>query len=109
MQTFNIDTFKGGWFVGPFKETAFSTSACEVAYKTHSAGDAWDTHYHAFADEINYLISGKMKINGQLLVAPVVFVIAKGEVAGPEFITDVSMIVVKVPGVLNDKIVVQTV
>lgn len=106
MKIFNVDEFKGGWFVGPFKETAYSTDACEVSYRTHKSGEYWDSHYHAIADEINYLISGEMEINGERLTAPVVFVIHNNEIAVPTFITDVTMVVVKIPGVLNDKIIV---
>jgi hypothetical protein len=47
-----------------------------------------------------------MEINGQKLIAPIIFVISKNEIAKPIFITDVSLIVVKIPGVLNDKIIV---
>jgi hypothetical protein len=97
------DTYKGGWFVGNFEETAYKTEACEVAYKLHTKGEQWDTHYHKLSDEINYLIEGIMKINDQVLTAPCVFVIEKEEVASPIFLTDVRLIVVKIPGILNDK------
>ncbi len=106
MKIFNVNNLRGGWFVGSFNETAYHTIACEIAYKNHYAGELWDAHYHAIADEINYLISGEMEINGQKLIAPIIFVISKNEIAKPIFITDVSLIVVKIPGVLNDKIIV---
>jgi len=107
MQVFNVDNLIGGWFCGAFKETAYHTTACEVAFKTHTAGEHWPAHYHVQADEINYLILGQMEINNQLLVAPVIFVITKGEISSPKFVTDVTLIVVKVPGVLGDKIIVE--
>lgn len=103
MELFDPKTFRGGWFVGSFEPTAYKTDACEVSFKEHKAGEYWAPHYHKQADEINYLLTGTMKVNEQILVAPVVFVISKGEVSRPEFITDVTLIVVKVPGVLNDK------
>jgi hypothetical protein len=98
-----IDTYRGGWFVGNFEPTAYKTKACEVAYKLHKKGEIWDTHYHKLSDEINYLIEGIMKINDCLLTAPCVFIIEKEEIASPVFLTDVRLIVVKIPGILNDK------
>ena len=47
--------------------------------------------------------SGILKINDQMLTAPCVFVIERGEIARPVFLTDVRLIVVKIPGILNDK------
>jgi hypothetical protein len=106
MEIFDVDNLVGGWFVGAFIPTCYKTDACEVSYKKHYAGEFWQAHYHEKADEINYLINGQMEINGIELVGPVVFVIKKGEVAAPKFITDVELVVVKVPGALNDKILV---
>jgi hypothetical protein len=103
MEVFNVDDLIGGWFVGSFKETTYKTDAVEVAYKIHTAGETWEAHYHKLSDEINYLISGEMEINGTKLIAPVVFIIPKGEIAAPIFHTDVKLVVVKIPGIPNDK------
>jgi quercetin dioxygenase-like cupin family protein len=103
MKVFSVDNLIGGWFVGAFSETAYHTTACEVSYKQHYAGESWPAHYHKIGDEINYLIEGSMSVNGTELQAPVIFVIPKGEVAAPIFNTDVKLVVVKVPGELNDK------
>ena len=106
MDVINVNGFIGGWFVGDFAETAYRTPACEVSYKKHAAGEYWPAHYHAQADEINYLITGKMEINGTQLEGPVVFVIHKNEIAKPMFHTDVTLIVVKLPSLPGDKILV---
>lgn len=99
----DVTKFKGGWFVGAFEPTAYKTDAVEVSYKTHHKDEFWAAHYHKQSHEINYLIEGEMQINGQLLTAPCVFVIERDEVSKPHFITDVKLIVVKIPGTLNDK------
>lgn len=103
MQVFDATQFIGGWFVGDFDASAYRTNAFEVAYKIHHAGEYWAPHYHAVADEINYLISGKMETNGIMLEAPCVFVIPKGEISRPIFHTDVSLVVVKMPSLPGDK------
>jgi len=103
MRVFDVSNFKGGWFVGDFDDTSYRTKSFEVSYKTHQAGEYWASHYHRIADEINYLISGRMEINGTILEAPCVFVIEKNEISRPVFHTDVSLIVVKTPSVPGDK------
>jgi len=96
----------GGWFVGDFEPTAYRTSAAEVCYKKHYRGERWLAHYHAQADEINFLIRGRMSICGQEMVAGDIFVIEKIEVAAPEFLEDCELVVVKVPSVRGDKHIV---
>lgn len=103
MEIISVDGFTGGWFIGDFEPTVLRTKDFEVAFKEHRAGEHWATHYHQLSDEINYLISGEMEINDIKLVGPVVFRINKGEISRPVFITDVKLIVVKVPSIPGDK------
>lgn len=107
MEVIPVDDFKGGWFIGDFEPTVLKTKDFEVAFKEHHAGEYWAAHYHLVSDEINYLISGEMEINGTRLVGPVVFRIGKGEISRPVFITDVKLIVVKVPSIPGDKYDIQ--
>lgn len=107
MKIYETNNLIGGWFVGDFEQTCYKTNACEVCYKVHKAGEFHAAHYHKLADEINYLMSGEMQINGIELKAPCVFVIEKNETAKPIFHTDVHLIVVKIPGHLNDKYIVE--
>ena len=99
----DTNQFRGGWFIGDFEPSVYKTSAAEVSYKLHYKGEYWAKHYHKHSDEINYLLEGEMLINNQKLTAPCIFIIYRGEVAEPTFLTDVKIIVVKIPGVLNDK------
>lgn len=102
----DTEQFKGGWFIGAFNETAYKTNTCEIAYKIHLKDENWPNHYHKLADEINYLIEGSMTINEILLKAPTIFIIKKNESAVPKFLTDCKLIVVKIPGILNDKYII---
>jgi quercetin dioxygenase-like cupin family protein len=103
MKVFKINDMIGGWFVGDFQPTAFSTENFEVCYKVHPKGEQWDTHYHKIATEINYIIRGEMTINDDLLKEGDIFILEPNEVATPEFLTDCELIVVKTPSVKNDK------
>lgn len=97
------ESFVGGWFVGDFEPTAYKTKDFEVCYKIHDQNEKWPSHYHKIATEINYLMKGKMIIQGKELVAGDVFIIEKNEVADPIFVEKCEIIVIKIPSVKNDK------
>ena len=105
MKTYPFSSMKGGWFVGPFTPTAFTTDACEVSYKVHRAGEDWPSHYHRKATEINLLTQGVMVIQGRELTDGTVFVLEPYEIANPIFLTDCHIVCVKVPGVKDDKVI----
>lgn len=106
MHIYGPDKFIGGWFIGDFADTVLRTQAFEVAYKTHRAGEGWPTHYHAIATEINYLLRGRVRVNGREMPAPLIYVHPPGEIADIEFLEDTEMIVVKTPSVPGDKYMV---
>lgn len=97
---------KGGWFVGDFFPTAYLTKDVEVSYKIHRASEAWPTHYHRHATEINLLVRGQMVLQGKELNTGDIFTLLPYEIADPIFITDCEIVCVKVPSVKNDKVVV---
>ena len=35
MNIYNIQNYKGGWFIGDFEPTVFKTKDFEVCFKTH--------------------------------------------------------------------------
>ena len=93
----------GGWFVGNFTPTAFNTADVEVCYKKHKQGELWDVHFHKIATEINFLVTGKMKIQDTILEKGDVFVISPYEVSDPVFLEDCEVVIVKIPSVTGDK------
>ncbi|PUA41893.1 hypothetical protein C5U62_29020 [Pseudomonas protegens] len=95
-----------GWFVGGFKPTAFSTEACEVGVKVYKAGDSEVAHYHKIATEITLILSGSVSMCGQTWTEGDIITLEPGDVTAFEALTDATTVVVKVPGALNDKYVV---
>lgn len=93
----------GGWFVGNFEPTAYKTEQFEVSYKLHPKGQDWGMHYHTDVTEINYIIRGKMKIQGKELNQGDIFILNPYEIADPTFITNTEIICVKTPSI-NDKV-----
>lgn len=106
MKTFDPTVMYRGWYVGDFEPTAYRTKDFEVSVMQHKKDEVWEAHYHERSDEINYLLEGRMTINGELLEAPVIFVIEKNEVADPRFLTDCKLVVIKTPSAPGDKIIV---
>lgn len=106
MEILDVKNLTGGWFIGNFEPTCYKTDLCEVAYKYHYSGEKTLPHYHRHCDEINYLITGKIQINGQVMEAPCVFILKAGEIVYPEFLTSCTMIVVKPGGIKGDKVIV---
>ena len=81
MEIKRIEDMTRGWFIGNFTPSVLMTSDFEVGYLCHKKGETWGTHYHKRAVEINYLIRGKMRIQGQLLTTGDIFTIFPYEIA----------------------------
>lgn len=106
MKVSRIEDMTGGWFIGDFEPSLLKTHHFEVGYKLHEKGEKWPAHYHTGA-EYNFLMSGKMRICGEIITAGDLFVIDPHEVAAPEFLEDCHVVVVKVPSKPGDKFIVK--
>lgn len=107
MKLSRLEDTIGGWFVGNFPQAAFQTDACEVSYKYHHKGESWPIHYQEKIIEINLMVRGEMKMQDKVLLSGDIFIIYPYEIANPEFITDCEVVCVKIPGIINDKVVVK--
>lgn len=106
MQKFKLEDTIGGWFIGNFEKAAYKTKGLEVSFKQHRKGESYGWHYHEHLDEINLLVRGRMKIQGEELFSGDIFILSPMELADPEFLEDCDVVCVKVPNFTNDKIVV---
>lgn len=95
-----------GWFVGDFEPTAFKTQACEVAVKSYGVGDVEQAHFHKVATEITLVLSGCIRMLGKEWRAGDIIVLSPGEITAFEALTASVNVVVKVPGALDDKFIV---
>lgn len=99
----SLSDFIGGWFIGNFEPNIFKTEKYEVALITHCKDEKWDFHYHKLADEVNFLLEGRMLINERLIERGSLFVIQKNQLACPIFLENCKIICIKVPSVPTDK------
>jgi quercetin dioxygenase-like cupin family protein len=101
-----LERMAKGWFVGAFSPTAHSTGACEVAVKRYHAGENEGAHYHKVATEITLVLSGEVRMMGYIWRDGDIITLSAGETTDFEALTDTVIVVVKTPGVLNDKYLV---
>lgn len=103
MKTAHLDDMFKGWFVGNFTPTALSTEACEVAVKRYMAGEKESAHFHKIATEVTLVLSGQVRMAGKEWGPGDIVVLYPGEVTDFEALTDAVNVVVKTPGAINDK------
>jgi len=108
MKKAHIDNFIKGWFVGNFEPSLLKENF-EVGFHQHKAGDFHQDHFHKHSTEINLVVEGKVKINGEVFRAGDIFVLEPYEISQCEYLTDVKLVVVRNLSDPNDKFEVQIV
>lgn len=103
MEVEKLSTMKRGWFIGNFEPSMHKTEAVEVAVKSYTAGDCEEEHYHKVATEFTVILSGEMKMNGEVFVEGDIVKVFPGEKVKFECIKSGQTVVVKLPGAVNDK------
>lgn len=103
MKKYNLKDMKLGWFVGQFSPTSFKTDACEIAIKYYKSGDYDKSHHHKIATEITAIIDGKVKMNNVEYNKDDIIIIEPNEITDFLVLSDTITVVIKIPGVLNDK------
>lgn len=103
MKIDNLNSMIKGWFVGNFEPTLYKTNDVEVAVKEYIQGDAEERHYHKLATEITVIISGKVKMDGQIYKKGDIIVMEPFESTDFQALEDSVNVVVKIPGANNDK------
>ena len=103
VKTAKIKDMTKGWFVGNFEPTLYKTNDVEVAVKSYSAGTYENRHYHKIATEITVVINGTVEMNGVPYTRGDIIIMDPGETTDFLALTDAENVVVKLPGVNNDK------
>lgn len=103
MKKYRLENFTRGWIVGVFEPSILKTKDSEVMIRHYKAGDKEAQHTHKIADEITVIISGKFKMNGELLEAGDIVHLAPGEPADFECLEAGANTVIKSPSVMGDK------
>jgi quercetin dioxygenase-like cupin family protein len=107
MEVYRLENMVKGWFVGAFSPTVLKTNDCEIAVKRYQQGDYEKNHYHQLATEITVVIEGLITMCGKDWKAGDIIKLAPGEQTDFLAITNAVTVVVKHPGALNDKYLVE--
>jgi hypothetical protein len=102
MKTYKLDDFYKGWLVGNFEPALFKADV-EVGIAKHTAGEYHQDHFHKVNTEYNIVLGGKVRINDQVFGPGDVFVLYPYEVSQAEFITDVTIVIIRDHSDPNDK------
>ncbi|MCC8158717.1 MAG: hypothetical protein LIO50_05800 [Phascolarctobacterium sp.] len=103
MKESKLNDMTKGWFVGNFVPTLYKTTDCEIAYKIYKKGDFERKHYHKIATEITLITKGKVKMFGKIYSEGDIVIIEPEEATSFEAMEETANVVVKIPGVNNDK------
>ncbi|HEC1885110.1 TPA: hypothetical protein R1808_001681 [Campylobacter jejuni] len=103
MENYKLDKMIRGWFVGNFEPSIFKTNDVEVGIKEYKKGDIEEKHYHKIATEITVIVSGKVRMNDKIYSKGDIVMIYPEEATDFEALEDTINVVVKLPGVSNDK------
>ncbi|MFD2584174.1 hypothetical protein ACFSR6_16845 [Pedobacter vanadiisoli] len=92
-----------GWFIGNFEPSAYQTNDVEVGIKKYDAGDYESSHYHKIATEFTIILNGSVEMNNTIYSDGDIIKILPGISTDFKALTSVTTVVVKIPGVNNDK------
>jgi quercetin dioxygenase-like cupin family protein len=106
MNKAQLEDMIGGWFIGNF-ESLLKTNDVEVAVKKYKAGDAEEAHYHKVATEYTVILKGKVRMMEIEYNEGEILTIYPNESTDFLALTDVTTVVVKVPGASNDKYITE--
>jgi len=103
LERYKLEEMTRGWFVGNFMPTVLSTNDVEVAVQQYKAGDKEESHYHKIATELTVILNGTVEMSGQTYTHGDIIKINPGVATNFTALTDVTTVVVKIPGANNDK------
>jgi len=106
MQLKKLSDFIKGWIVGDFEPSLIKTKDFEVAVKEYQTGDKEQAHLHKVAEEITVIVSGKFKMNEQILIKGDIIHLEPGESADFECLATGATTVIKMPSVQGDKYII---
>lgn len=103
LEKYKLEDMIRGWFIGNFNPSLFKTNEVEVAIQQYKAGDVEEIHYHKIATEFTVIVNGCVEMSGNEYTNGDIVKIKPGVATNFTAITDVTTVVVKIPGASNDK------
>tara|TARA_R110000851_G_scaffold105515_5_gene223933 strand:+ start:51 stop:377 length:327 start_codon:yes stop_codon:yes gene_type:complete len=99
----NVGSFTRGWLVGDFEPSLFKAKDNDIGILRVDKGDESDGHFHKSHVEYNIIITGKVKIQNNILIEDDIFIYEPLDKSHVEFLEDTILLVIKNPSTKNDK------
>lgn len=107
MKVYKLNEMFKGWFIGNFDPSLFKTNEVEVGIKKYNAGDFECPHFHKIATEFTVILTGTVKMNNEIYNEGDIVQIDPYQTTDFKALTDTTTVVVKIPGVNNDKYLIK--
>ena len=75
----------------------------EVTNHKHKKRCETFPHFHKVTNELNYIVSGELKVDGKFMFAGDMWIYEPNEVSNVEFLEDSELIIVRWPSIPSDK------
>jgi len=102
MNSYNLNDFKNGWFIGDFNPSLYKNNF-EVGIKKYKKGDKERKHYHKYSKEFTIIVAGAVKMNGTVYCKDSIIQINENESTNFESLEDTITVVVKTASIEGDK------
>ena len=103
INSYNLNDFVKGWFIGNFEPTILNTENFEIAVKNYKKNESENEHYHKIAREWTCVISGKVRFNNSVFEKNSIIVIEPYQKIKFKALEDSTTVVIKIPSVKGDK------
>lgn len=107
VDVYKLENMVKGWFIGDFSPSLFNTTDVEVGIKKYKAGDKEGFHFHKIATEFTVILNGEVEMDSRKYTDGDIIVIKPGVATNFTALTDVTTVVVKIPGANNDKYIIE--
>ncbi len=99
VQSVKIGEMRNGWFIGDFESSLFKTPVVDVGVRYYKAGEEIAEYCHKLATEFLVIVEGEAEVAGKRYKRGDIVIVEPEVNIGFIAITDVSIAVVRIPGV----------
>ena len=105
MKRFEMSEFQNGWIIGNFQPSIFQNREFEIAVKRYNSGEIEQKHFQKTATEITFVISGKIRMNEEIIVENQIIELSPSEEYDFEALEKTILVCIKYPSLPEDKII----
>jgi hypothetical protein len=105
MNSYRLENYHKGWFLGNFQPTIFANGDFEVAVKVFQKGDQEPSHKQLISTEVTVVIEGDIQLGSSFFSAGDIIEIPPGEFASFTSLTNSILVCIKYPSIPDDKVI----